>query len=193
MGKGKSKDLQRKQKIRLKKLNKRVYASSLLNAIRKWDDPILKEECSKVTEEDDRSFITRMKKTLLATKDGVGIAASQIGVKKSVFVFRQDIEAQYVRVVINPSVVETGNNEVTRKEGCLSFPGIYTEVKRPSWIKLKFEDEYGKVKTEKFTGNMATVVQHELDHTLGICRVGDAWESKKKEEQPVVAQAESVE
>src|SRR3990167_8816876 len=121
-------------------------------------------------------LIADLKKTLLATihPKGVGLAAPQIGVSSCVFVTKPR-ENSPVRVFINPEILES-SPELTdgvperenKLEGCLSIPGIWGRVKRAQKITLRYRDESGTSHEEKFTGFLATIIQHEADHLNGI-------------------------
>lgn len=96
---------------------------------------------------------------------GCGLAANQVGAKKSVFVmFVDDIEW----VFFNPSVVDTSTETEVINEGCLSFPGEYCEIVRPNKITLHWQDYVGTHFEQSFTGMAARVIQHEYDHLQGL-------------------------
>ncbi len=69
--------------------------------------------------------------------------------------------------VFNPRVVDVSDRELTMKEGCLSFPLLYLNVKRPDSVRIRFQDESGETRTEKFIGMTARIALHEFDHMLG--------------------------
>jgi peptide deformylase len=69
--------------------------------------------------------------------------------------------------VFNPRVVDVSDKELSMKEGCLSFPLLYLNVKRPDSVRIRFQDETGETRTEKFSGMTARIVLHEFDHMLG--------------------------
>jgi peptide deformylase len=77
--------------------------------------------------------------------------------------------------LINPSVVQHGEKIVRSEEGCLSYPGIFCKVNRWNSVKIKYYTESFVEETKEFFGSDAFVVQHELEHNLGICFVGDEW------------------
>lgn len=96
---------------------------------------------------------------------GVGLAANQVGIKKSVFaMIDNDIEW----VFFNPSIVKSETDTEVISEGCLSFPGEYVEIVRPSTVTLHWQDYSGNHFEQSFTGMSARVIQHELDHLQGI-------------------------
>jgi peptide deformylase len=101
---------------------------------------------------------------------GVGLAAIQLGVAKRIVTVdtaKKD-EPKQPQVFINPEVVWTSEEKATYEEGCLSIPEYYEEVERPSQVKVKFLDLDGKTREVEANGLLATVLQHEIDHTNGV-------------------------
>ena len=70
--------------------------------------------------------------------------------------------------MINPEITAYGSTLSTYEEGCLSIPGVYLNVIRPSTIKLKFRDEMGRPRKMKADGLLARCIQHEMDHLKGV-------------------------
>ncbi len=98
--------------------------------------------------------------------NGIGLAAPQIAVPKRIFVVHPpDDEA---RVFVNPEIIETSQEIVAYEEGCLSVPGIFSEVVRPSGVTIQAQDLDGKAFILKAQGMLARVIQHENDHLNGI-------------------------
>jgi peptide deformylase len=95
---------------------------------------------------------------------GLGLSANQCGVAERMFVIGTD---DFQLVCINPKVIDQGP-AVKDKEGCLSFPGLFLNLERPSWIEAEFTDEFGEVKHVKLHGLSARCFLHELDHLNGI-------------------------
>lgn len=96
--------------------------------------------------------------------DGIGLAATQIGVEQRVIVtdaFDMPL------VIINPEIVMRGGEEIA-EEGCLSFPGIKASIKRAKDIMAKGLGENGEEIKLEVTGIPARVIQHEVDHLNGI-------------------------
>ena len=80
-------------------------------------------------------------------------------------------------VLINPEITAASAGLDTYEEGCLSIPGVYLDVVRPSTIELSYRDEMGRPKKMKADGLMARCIQHEMDHLNGVLfvdRVTDA-------------------
>jgi peptide deformylase len=105
--------------------------------------------------------------------NGIGLAANQIGITKRVFVMgSNNIPGFPVPfAVFNPKIVETSTDIVVDQEGCLSYPGLFLTVKRPSWIVAEYQNARGDTIEARFEGYLAKCFQHELDHLDGICFV----------------------
>ena len=101
---------------------------------------------------------------------GIGLAAIQIGIPKRVIVL--DIapkdEPKNPMYFINPKIIEKAQTNSTYEEGCLSVPGQFAEIDRPSKCHVKYLDYYGQPKELKAEGMLATCIQHEMDHLEGI-------------------------
>jgi len=132
-------------------------------------------------------LISDMKDTLLHASNprGVGLAAPQIGISMRVFITKPSDTAK-IRVFINPEILKkTGRTQTNsapegKLEGCLSIPNVWGNVQRSKQVTLRYQDEQGTVHEETFTGFMATIVQHETDHLMGILYTQRALEQKQK-------------
>ena len=102
--------------------------------------------------------------TILREKNGLGLAAPQIGHSLRVFVVRSDPVLPF----FNPIIVDKSEEEVSLEEGCLTFPGILVKIKRPRVIKVRFADPMGQFQTKVFQDMTARVIQHEVDHLDGV-------------------------
>ena len=129
--------------------------------------PVLLQECKEFDFNnppfDPKEFAQALHDKMVRS-DGLGLSANQVGQPYRVFVMRTD-EKPYA--VFNPRVVNVSDKELIMKEGCLSFPLLYLNVKRPDSIRIRFQDENGKTRTEKFIGMTARIALHEFDHMLG--------------------------
>ena len=104
--------------------------------------------------------------------DGVGLAAPQIGKDIRVVVITLDVlkddypeYAGFNKAYINPHILEYDDTHTeTMEEGCLSLPGIHEPVKRPTRIRVKYQDEDFQEHEEWVEGYLARVMQHEFDH-----------------------------
>ena len=101
---------------------------------------------------------------------GIGLAAIQVGVPKRIIVL--DIaskeEPRNPMYFINPEIINKSKTNSTYEEGCLSVPGQFAEIDRPSNCHVKYLDYYGQPKELKAEGMLATCIQHEMDHLEGI-------------------------
>ncbi|TDO10861.1 peptide deformylase [Bacillus subtilis] len=98
--------------------------------------------------------------------DGVGLAAPQIGILKRVAVV--DIGDDSDRIdLVNPEILEK-SGEQTGIEGCLSFPGVYGDVTRADYVKVRALNRQGKPFILEARGFLARAVQHEMDHLDGV-------------------------
>ena len=164
-------------------------------------EPSLRQPSRPVEKIDKKiiQIVNDLKETLARQKDpeGVGLAAPQIGKNLRIFV------ASYGKVslaVINPEVVsvssklaEDSGNKDQLMEGCLSLPHFYGPLRRASSITIKYLTPQGQEKIEQFTGFMAQIVQHELDHLQGILFVDKLLEQKESLYKLVGEEWEEVE
>ena len=95
---------------------------------------------------------------------GIGLAANQVGVDAQIFVMGE----KDPMTVINPIITEVGTQKVEMEEGCLSFPGLYMKVSRPSVVSVQYLDIEQKECIIKLEGFHARVFLHEYDHLQGI-------------------------
>lgn len=137
-----------------------------LAQIRQYPDPVLKMPARAVEEFDDdlRRLVTRMKE-LMKDANGVGLAATQVGVVRRVFVFAPDDER--VLAVVNPELPQRGDESDVDDEGCLSIQGVTVPVERSTAVRLEGKDEEGNDVAYDLDGMAARIVQHELDHLDG--------------------------
>jgi peptide deformylase len=70
-------------------------------------------------------------------------------------------------VCINPEVVETGKGFSMAEEGCLSFPGVFVDIKRPKWAKVRATNLDGETFEIEGEGLLGRALQHEFDHLTG--------------------------
>ena len=140
-----------------------------------YGQPVLREEAKDIDKDypNLKELITNMHETM-DRADGVGLAAPQVGLPIRVVVVNLDVLSDdmpefkgFRRAYINPHILETGEEEVSMEEGCLSLPGIHESVKRPTKIHVKYRDEEMNEHDEWVEGYLARVMQHEFDHLDG--------------------------
>lgn len=144
----------------------------MIREILVYPNKILREVSKDVTLFDGslHALLDDMYNTMLS-KEGIGLAAIQIGVPLNVLIINLVDEEgiqkpENLYEIINPVIVEK-NGSTVYQEGCLSVPGYYDEVERAEHIKLLYYDKEGKHHEEVFEGLMAIAVQHEMDHLNG--------------------------
>ena len=140
--------------------------------LRYYGDPVLRKRAEPVTAVTDteRQFAVQMLETLYATGNGIGLAATQVGVLKRLIVVNiaeEDDETDDPLVLFNPEILST-EGEAFADEGCLSIPDVTAEVKRPEKIVLEGIDIQGKSVRIEADGLLARVLLHEVDHLNGV-------------------------
>ena len=117
-----------------------------------------------------RQFAAIMMGTMQAAK-GVGLAAPQVGENIRLIVFdcvNITMNAMDSGFMFNPEIVDSSDECTIAKEGCLSFPKVFVDVKRNKSIKVKYVDIAGRGMVRSYSGLAARVIQHEIDHLNSI-------------------------
>ena len=134
-------------------------------------DPILRKKSENLekVDNDTRKLLDEMLKTMYAAP-GIGLAAVQIGILKRLVVIDISKENQKKNplFLINPVITYKSKNTSIYEEGCLSLPGHFAEIERPSQCSVDYIDYNGKEKKLKADGLLATCIQHEVDHLNGV-------------------------
>ena len=120
--------------------------------------------------EQDCAEAARIESEMIAvmlTERGRGLAANQVGLLKRVFVIH--LEGQDPIAMFNPRILNTSEIMQIGNEGCLSFPDLWLEVKRPSSVEAEYFDTQGNKCIITLTGIDARCFCHELDHLNGVC------------------------
>ena len=134
--------------------------------IRTFGDPVLKTRAVPVESFDES--LAHLTQDMLATmrdKEGVGLAANQVGRLKRVLVAAVEDE-EYV--IVNPVLTNRAETKEKASEGCLSIPGIQVDVERPIAVTVSAQDVSGKPLHLEASGLLARVLQHEVDHLDGV-------------------------
>ena len=97
---------------------------------------------------------------------GLGLSANQIGMPVKVFAMRID-ESDNAIVCFNPEIVKESEKMIKMTEGCLSFPLLYLNKRRPEKLSVKYQNADGDFITAHFEGLAARVFHHEMDHMMG--------------------------
>jgi len=138
-----------------------------LAQIRQYPDAALKMQARAVEQFDDelRDLVRRMK-LLMVDAHGIGLAATQVGVLRRVFVFQ--LAEDDVRAIVNPEIVERGDETEVSDEGCLSIQGVTVPVERSLHVVIEGKDESGEDVRYELDDYEARCVQHETDHLDGV-------------------------
>ena len=137
-----------------------------------YPDPVLRSEAEPVTDfgEELERFVEAMFATM-EKSEGVGLAAPQVGRKLRVLVLNATGKPEDKIVLVNPRIVERSGPTSLFDEGCLSFPGIYAEIRRPERCRVEAVDLRGTPFTAEYAGFVSRIVQHEYDHLEGVLLV----------------------
>jgi len=140
-----------------------------LAQIRQYPDPVLRMRANEIESFDDdlRRLVERMTE-LMQDANGVGLAGTQVGTLRRVFVFQPEGEDEGPRAVVNPALTRTSEVTIADTEGCLSMQGVSIPVERPAKVTIAGKDENGEDVEFELEERDARVVQHELDHLDGI-------------------------
>src|SRR5579862_4067939 len=151
-----------------------------LAQIRQYPDAALKLQARPVAEFDEelRRLVERMK-LLMVDANGIGLAATQVGVLQRLFIF-QPTEDEVVAVV-NPEIVERSEEIDVADEGCLSIQGVLVPVERWATVTLVGRDENGEEARYELEGVYARAAQHELDHLDGILMIDRTTPEARRE------------
>ena len=139
----------------------------------KENDPVLRNVSVAwdfTTDGDPTELVKAMTKVMFEN-NGIGLAAAQVGVLKRVLIMGTP---EHLIACINPEIVNA-EGEDKSLEGCLSFPELWLNVKRPSTVNVRYQSVMGETMEQVLTGLKSRIFQHELDHLNGICfdtRVG---------------------
>jgi peptide deformylase len=138
--------------------------------LRYFPDGVLKQQAKKITRFD--ASVRKLAQDMLDTmyeNNGVGLAAPQVGVSKQIMVIDVSTgeESSSPIIFINPKITKM-QGELVGLEGCLSFPGVFFEVKRANSIVVRYQNLAGKEVKLECEGNLlCRAIQHEIDHLDG--------------------------
>ena len=134
------------------------------SAIAPFSDDMLKEEGFK-----DRKELSETMFDLMKKYGGIGLSANQVGLPFNMFVLgdHPGLENNLKMTCFNPMIISASADQVMMKEGCLTFPFVFLNIKRPRKVVVKYEDENGDLKEGNLDGMISRVFQHEYDHMLG--------------------------
>lgn len=137
-----------------------------LSRVRQYGDPVLRMKAREVEQFDaDLERLVERMTSLMHEAQGVGLAATQVGVLRRLFVFQHDGED---RVLVNPTLAATSSETSVEDEGCLSLREVLVPVERSSEVTIQGFDAKGDAVQLELELPTARVVQHELDHLDGV-------------------------
>lgn len=137
--------------------------------ILRYPDKRLNKIAKPVTVFDDRlkKLVADMAETMYAAP-GVGLAASQVDEHIQLVVIDVSDAQNQLQVFINPEIIWSSAEKTIYEEGCLSVPGVYDGVERPSQVEVRALDVNGVPFALVADGLLAVCIQHELDHLKGL-------------------------
>ncbi|MCX6151678.1 MAG: peptide deformylase [Ignavibacteriales bacterium] len=157
-----------------------------------YGDKILRKKATQVDEKEIEKiipFIKSMWETMRGAANGVGLAANQVGLNKSIFIVDVSQVEGYEKtkpvVMINPKILLFSEDKIIMEEGCLSLPNLRAEVIRPNSVKILYHDTDLNEKIIEANDFFARVIQHEYDHLHGTFftdRLVDGLKKQVKEE-----------
>jgi len=144
------------------------------------DSLIQKSELWNFEQDQDAKELEKNMCDFMIAAGGIGLAANQIGITKRVFVMGSNNIPGFSEpfAVFNPRITEASKEMALDQEGCLSYPGLFLTVKRPSWIVAEYQNSQGDIIEARFEGYLAKCFQHELDHLDGVCFVDKVSQMK---------------
>lgn len=137
----------------------------------KYPDPILTERIEEFDFVNPSVDPVQLEVDMLEfmyANDGIGLSANQIGERVRVFVMGNKNYPEQGQAFFNPEVIANTDDVKDLEEGCLSFPGLYVKVKRPTAIKARWQNSKGETQEGTFEGYACKCFLHELDHLEGI-------------------------
>ncbi len=137
-----------------------------LSRIRQYGDPVLRMKAREVeTFDEDLERLAERMTALMHEASGVGLAATQVGVLRRIFVFTDEGED---RVLVNPVITMSSRDNETDDEGCLSLRDVLVPVERPVAITIEGVDTKGEPVKLELGSSSSRIAQHELDHLDGV-------------------------
>lgn len=153
-----------------------------ITVLRKAGDLVLSTVCKEIEAKDlTQSFLSTIFKDMLSivigNRTAIGSAANQVGYDQRVIAIKDEHEPNGWLFMVNPKITDHGEEKEIQDECCLSYPGKSSKVARWKKITVSFYTINPQGVTEvrpdvDFTGLKARIIQHEIDHLNGFCKVG---------------------
>jgi peptide deformylase len=152
-----------------------------LSQVRQYPDPVLRERARPVEEfSDDLAALVARMAAIMEDAHGVGLAATQLGLLRRLFVMRPGEDDEVV-VVVNPTIVERSETVESDSEGCLSLGPVRVPVERNTAVTIEGVDATGAPLRIEAEGMTARVAQHEIDHLDGVLIVDRTTPEARRE------------
>lgn len=134
--------------------------------ILKEDHKLLRKKAKRVDKVDDtlRNIASSMVDTMIAS-NGIGISGNQVGILKRIIVVMVN---EQPKVMVNPEIIFISEEVSKEPEGCLSFPGQFYDIERPTSVTIKYRNLSGHPILETHAGLTARCILHEIDHLNGV-------------------------
>ena len=136
-----------------------------------YPHPVLRKRAQDVPVNDQTRATVQAMFECMVRSDGCGLAAPQVGLEQRILVLNATGEPQDNLALINPTILKRYGGDTLMEEGCLSFPRMYAEVKRPDSVTVEYTDLDGVRHTKEYSGFIARIIQHEYDHLEGVLLV----------------------
>jgi peptide deformylase len=174
-------ELDEETRLKLEEAQTDALRRRALAQIRQYPDVALRMKAREVDAFDEElmQLVERMQ-LLMKDAQGVGLAATQLGMLRRVFVF-QDGEDAPAHAVVNPRLVDPSPEKETDEEGCLSLPEVRVPVERSTRVVVEGKDPGGNDVRHELDGLGARVVQHEVDHLDGVLIIDRTDDEHRKQ------------
>jgi peptide deformylase len=142
-----------------------------MRSIVKFPDPILREKMPEFDFSNPSEDPTQLEQDMIGimfANHGLGLSANQIGKRVRMFVMGHRDHPESAQAFFNPLVIANTDAVMDLEEGCLSFPGVYVNIKRPKAIKARWQNSSGEWQESEFSGYDCKCFLHELDHLEGL-------------------------
>ena len=144
---------------------KHLYVTDKDRPILKYPDTRLRQTSAEIKITKRTGLLVDDMIRIMKRSNGIGLAAPQLGMMQRVIVIAPD--NMRPTALINPKVTRIDGKQLGQ-EGCLSIPGLYGDVERPSFVEVEALDRKGRELVYEFEGMPARVVLHEIDHLDGV-------------------------
>ena len=131
------------------------------------ENPIMKVRLSGCSPDLDRDDVEEKLLDSMKNYNGIGLSANQIGIMERVFVMYSDVKKRETITCFNPEIETKSDTEILMDEGCLTYPGLWLQVKRPDGIEVQYEDKSGEIQNQAMFGLECRIFLHEYDHMEG--------------------------